>query len=113
MAGMPGLALLPAHRSLPSHRAVSTASAVRGARGDRRAEGASTGRVFRTAWPALGGDCAAVCASPVPPVAGHLRPCADIARAATAADVARAPGAPTAPGDRATAAPGHGRPALG
>src|SRR5262249_45625867 len=108
---MPGLALLSAHRSLSPYRATGTASAARGARDDRAAEGASTRGVFRTAWPVTSGDRAAVCAPPVPPVAYHLRPCAGIARAAAAADPARAPGPPAAAGDRAAAAPGHGRPA--
>src|SRR5215831_16970811 len=110
---MPGVALLSAHRPLPPHRAVGPASAARGARGDRRAQGACPGGVLGTAWAVTRGDHAAVCAPPVPPIACHLCPGAGIARAAAAADLARAPGASVTPGCRAAAPPGHGRPALG
>src|SRR5437660_5283600 len=110
---MPGMALLSAYRPLPPHRAVGSASAARGARGDRCAEGTAPGRVLGTAWSVASGDRTPVCASPVPPVACHLCPRASIARAAAAADLVRAPGTPAAPGCRAAAPPGHGRPALG
>jgi class 3 adenylate cyclase len=113
VAGMPGITLLSAYRPVSSHRAVGTASAAPGARGDRRTEGAATGGVLGTAWPATSRDRAAVCSPPVPPVACHLCPCASVARAAAAADLARAPGAPAASCGRAAAPPGHGRPALG
>src|SRR4029453_3783771 len=110
---MPGIALLSAYCPLPPHRAVGPASAARGARGDRRAEGAAPGGILGTACPATGRDRAAVCSPPVPPGACDLYPCAGIARAAAAANLARAPGAPAAPGGRAAAPPDHGRPALG
>src|SRR5262249_53821503 len=113
MAGMPGIALLPAYRPLSSHRAIGPASAAPGTRGDRRAEGACPGGVLGTVWPIITRARAAVCSPPVPPVACHLCPCAGIARAAAAADFACAPGVFAAPGRRAAAPPGHGRPALG
>src|SRR5215510_4249972 len=110
---MPGIALLSAYRPLSPHRTAGPASAARGARGNLRAEGAAPGGVPGTAWPVASGDRAAVCSPPVPPVVCHLCPPAGITRAAAAADLARAPGTPAAPGGRAAAPPGHGRPALG
>src|SRR5262249_29823519 len=104
---------LPAYRPLSPHRAIGTASAAPGTRGDRRAEGACTGGVLGTVWSAISGDHAAVGSPPVPPVACDLCPCAGIARAAAAADFARAPGVFAAPGCRAATPPGHGRLALG
>src|SRR5262245_18549957 len=98
---MPGIALLPAYRPLSPHRALGTASAAPGTRGDRRAEGACPGGVLGTAWAVTHGDRAAVCAPPVPAVARHLCPGAGIARAAAAADLARAPRASITPGCRA------------
>src|SRR5262249_869330 len=110
---MPGIALLSAYCPLSPHRAGGPASAARGARGDRRAAGAAPGGVLGTAGPGASGDRATVCAPPVPPPACDLCPGAGIARAAAATDLACAPGAPAAPGGRAAAPPGHGRPALG